>query len=121
MSYGVSDHKPVVASFSLEVGDSWNTLPPLLGGPLMLTSSLSPAAEEVFRHPAGVHLSRGGVERRRGCMSDLHRPRRLHVVYLGLDWPVQGTGIEDHTVNPASPAHFSPRSHFPAGWIQKFL
>lgn len=65
MSYGVSDHKPVVASFSLEVGDnSLGNLPMLPGGPLMFTSSLSPAAEEAFRHTAGVHLSRGGVERR---------------------------------------------------------
>lgn len=32
MSYGVSDHKPVVASFSLEVGDnSLGNLPALMG------------------------------------------------------------------------------------------
>lgn len=68
--------------------------------PSLLTSSPSPAAEEVFRHTAGVHFSCGCVERRRGCMSDLHRPRRLHVIHVGLDWPVQGAGV-DYSIHPS--------------------
>lgn len=66
----------------------------------LLTSSLSAAAEEVFWHTDGVYFSCGCVERRRGCMSDLHCPRRLHVLHVGLDWSVQGTGV-DYSIYPS--------------------
>lgn len=47
--------------------------------------------EEILWHTTGACISCGSMERWPGCTSELHRPRGLHVLHMGLDRPIQGT------------------------------
>lgn len=93
MSYGVSDHKPVIATFSLEVrADALHR--PLLFQTFfknIFFSLIFPAAEKSLWHTTGARVSCGHMERRPGCTFDLLCPGGLYVFYVGLDRPVQGT------------------------------
>lgn len=55
--------------------------------------------EKVLWHTNGARISCGSMERRPGCTLELHHPGGLHVLHMGLDRPIQGTGTESNNNN----------------------
>lgn len=133
MSYGVSDHKPVIASFSLEVRDKSLATP--------VRAGTSPAADVTQDHrccpphflpqlrkcfdtplvyisPVGVWSADEGA-----CLTYTVQEDFMSSTWdwIGL-YKVPGEAIIHNP--PPSPAYFSldlNSSDFPTGWIQKFL